>query len=525
MVKRDEAAGPVWPWWVLMLFASTWGYLETWHHARRTNESTLPLAPSHLLAWSSISLAVGVTILFLCWASRPGRRCVDRCLAAGLTGILTFQSWRVVTRIVDIVDQHAGRFGAIALGATLVGGVLVLAFRVADEPSLPWFFFILVSALVGPPLLGAAAHGISLVLHGVDSLNHAQAMTVATGPDKRDLFVVIVDGYGREDVLRDQFDIDSTSFHERLTASGFQVVGSATANYPHTWASLGSVLSLDYPIQPGPVPPDNSERFQRLLAGDNPLFATAHLLGYEIVQLDNSWTFSRCGEFVGRCVPSTWMTSLDYAVMSRTPLGNVFPELRVNPWVAGSIQQLSNLKDELAIESDVPRLVYAHALIPHPPFLAQDDCSTLHQSSLDGYESLETGDDLDTRVAGYAAQIGCVNRLVAEFGTALPESAVAIITADHGSQFRQQLRRPISTWEPADYLERYGIFLALHLPDGCGRPPEDISLVNATRLAVQCAFDSEYVPIQSRHFLVPHLENGAREVVEITSVIKDLHAR
>lgn len=520
IVRRDLAEeGPVlWPWWVLALAASTWSYLETWQNARRTVEPDLPLAISHFLAWSALSFLVGVTVAAACWLTRKGRQNLAGCGAIGLSAVLLFQSWRGVEAIYEQMGAAVGRYPALIACAALILALLILAFRVADEPSLPWVFFILVAALAGPPLLSAAGYGATLV-GDADRAPPAEVAEINAGSDRKDLFVVILDGYAREDVLRDRFDIDISEFIRVLEASDFDVIDSATANYPHTWASIGSLLSLDYPIAPGPIEAGTGEDFREVLAGENTLFRSAASLGYQIVQLDNSWTFAGCGEVVDDCVPGLWMTSLDHAVMQRTPVGHLFPTLRVSPWVRGSIRQLENLASVASDQAASPRLIYAHVLIPHPPFQTREDCSTFYQSSLDGYASTSVDGGRDSRVAAYSAQISCVNSLVSDFVSALPESAVAIITADHGSDFRGQTKRPPSDWSDDDFLERFAVFTALQLPNRCEQPAETFSVVNAIRLATHCAFDSEFLPLDDRSFIVPELA-GEREVIEVTEIIR-----
>ena len=167
-----------------------------------------------------------------------------------------------------------------------------------------------------------------------------------------------------------------------------------------------------------------------------------------------------------------------------------------------------------------PQLVYAHALIPHAPFQAHPDCTTYYDRRLLGYTSRSEG-DTQARIDAYGDQIDCVGTLLTEFAEAVPEDSVVIITGDHGSQFLGSPSRPIDAWDHDSYMERYGIFLAVHLPDRCGSMKDDTALVNAIRLATACAMGADLEPLDDRKFAFPRTEEG-HTVVEITDLVTTL---
>ena len=61
-----------------------------------------------------------------------------------------------------------------------------------------------------------------------------------------DIYLIIVDGYGRADFLKDNYGYDNTQFVEYLKEQGFYVADQATSNYPITELSISSMLNMQY---------------------------------------------------------------------------------------------------------------------------------------------------------------------------------------------------------------------------------------------------------------------------------------
>lgn len=61
-----------------------------------------------------------------------------------------------------------------------------------------------------------------------------------------DIYYIILDAYGRSDVLKDFYKYDNEPFLEWLSQKGFYVVGKSRTNYVHTYLSLASSLNYCY---------------------------------------------------------------------------------------------------------------------------------------------------------------------------------------------------------------------------------------------------------------------------------------
>lgn len=61
-----------------------------------------------------------------------------------------------------------------------------------------------------------------------------------------DVYVIIMDAYERDDVLRELHGYDNSPFLQALEQMGFYVACGSLSNYRHTELSLSSLLNMDY---------------------------------------------------------------------------------------------------------------------------------------------------------------------------------------------------------------------------------------------------------------------------------------
>ena len=64
--------------------------------------------------------------------------------------------------------------------------------------------------------------------------------------NRPDIYYIILDGYAREDTLRDLYDFDNTDFINSLNALGFVVANKSISNYATTELSIASTLNMQY---------------------------------------------------------------------------------------------------------------------------------------------------------------------------------------------------------------------------------------------------------------------------------------
>ena len=64
--------------------------------------------------------------------------------------------------------------------------------------------------------------------------------------DKPNVYFFILDAYARSDILKKNFSHDSADFLSKLEKNRFSIVKNSFSNYPLTYLSVASTLSMDY---------------------------------------------------------------------------------------------------------------------------------------------------------------------------------------------------------------------------------------------------------------------------------------
>lgn len=421
---------------------------------------------------------------------------------AAITVAMVFH-WPALTYVGRVVARVA-RFGLLAdIVPVLLAVVgIALAVRVGGERQF--------AALFGSIALVAVA--ILTIVAMPTWVRGSPAERGVATPGAPDVVMLVLDGYVRSDVLAEDFAYDNTAFEQALTSRGFEIPDSATANYSQTYASLASILQLDYIIDEGPIDEVELDAMRQGLAGQASLLETFRAAGYEIAYAENSWAGSYCGFNVDIC----WRIGLPERVLwnlaQASVLAPLVSELRAHPFNTVSVSHLQSLPELVAADRNptVPRLTIAHVILPHPPFLLNGRCERLPASS---ERSLFPWDDsTQNRRAYYGEQLTCTNRLVMEAVDQLladrPETVI-MITGDHGSDTPITESRPTDEWPSEWIAERLKIFSAYRAPGCAADWYETITPVNGVRLITNCVLASDLPILEDRSLMLPRRYEGA----------------
>ncbi|MCP3976740.1 MAG: LTA synthase family protein [bacterium] len=399
---------------------------------------------------------------------------------------MTFQ-WPAFTRAGEAFSDELG----IAIVADLVPvalgvGLLWIAARLGDE--LPFALIAGVALSIVVAVLGAIS--FSLVAPASDS------NTPRVAPDAApDVLFVVVDAYARADWLDQEFGFDNREFLVQLESRGFAIASAATPNYGYTYASVSTMLNLDYVFEPGVVSDAERTQMRAALTGATgllPLFAAA---GYETAYIENAWGGSQCGSAIDWCIRDGIGERALWNLGQMTILAPVIKALRPDPFNALSVSRLEGLGD--AVTSPAaggrPRFTFAHFLLPHTPTLLNADCTRRDRSDITRWGG-ERGPLLAARRDGYVQQTICVNRLLVEaLDTFLAEhpDGIVLITGDHGPGSTLDPNLPLENLAADTIEERMKTLSAYRMPGCEGSFRQDLTPVNGARLIANCALASD----------------------------------
>jgi hypothetical protein len=328
-----------------------------------------------------------------------------------------------------------------------------------------------------------------------------------------DVYFVILDGYGRGDVLEQVYGFSNDVFIEELARRGFQVPERSHANYSSTASSVSSTLAMEYLVDPGTTPDYRFvQALHDVIGGANPVVRTLTNSGYHYSHIEGGWDGARCGPNVDTCYRASFLDEAMWTLVGRTPVAPIAENWFGHAFALNGLRSLEGLAEEAATERSAPRFVFGHVLLPHPPITVDASCTVRPEPQPGGpavgARFLIGTPELDGRRAGYVEQVECVNDEILRFLDELDDDAVVFITGDHGPDSFGQMKLAPDDWTEADIRERLAVLSAYRLPSGCSSSvAEDQDLINGMRIVLGCLVEDE-LPAQPVHSYIFPLADG-----------------
>ncbi len=334
----------------------------------------------------------------------------------------------------------------------------------------------------------------------------AAAVSGDAGPG-RDIYFLVFDRYGSASSLELQYEIDDRPFLDRLRGRGFEVVTDSHANYVKTSLSLAATLNLDYLDElvaaQDPASDDHGPVFERI--SDHAVGRFLRERGYRYVHVGSNYGPTKTSRIADRNLPPGGPSDFIASLYDTSALPAMARRLRIGPidtmrerHYKVALFQLDTL-DDVADEAG-PSFVFAHLLMPHPPYtFARDGSFVTDEADVGRRQALAYGEQLtylQTRIEAL------IDRLLARPEAERP---IIILSADEGPYPRTYARNTVGyDWATAstDELEiKFGILNAMYLP-GEGSPDlsPTLSAVNTFRLIFGRYFEADLPLLPDRSF-------------------------
>jgi hypothetical protein len=314
-----------------------------------------------------------------------------------------------------------------------------------------------------------------------------ESMAPVPTKHRNNVYYFILDGYTRNDFLKEYFGFDNKEFSQNLIEAGFYHAGKANANYETTEYSVPSLLGMDYIVKSdGKI--EDWEKLDRKFKNifylrsiqDARVFSEFQKRGYELIYahaygrpvetlkfpiVGSKEAYSAEAMELVNLTPVSYFINSFGAKMSHRVLQNPVAVLNQAP------------------KLDVPFFFFIHLYSPHSPYNQNADCSPRYDYSFN-----INPDDLDYVTKGtvdlYLDQIRCLNRNMAlAIARILDQDPKAIIgiQSDHG--WPSPLPKSVKTKDGVERKIRYGIQNWIRIP-GVNKKwlYESLSPVNMFRL-------------------------------------------
>lgn len=175
------------------------------------------------------------------------------------------------------------------------------------------------------------------------------------------VYLIILDGYGRADNLLNLYGHDNTAFTEDLRSKGFYVAQDSRSNYSHTVLALPSMLNFSHLKDPALDPHGEGNENWTEMTRSSRAAALFKEMGYRVVSFNGS------KEIAGADLYMLPREERGFHDSMMTSLGTVLPSAER----ARDRERIRFVFDNLpsTAELEGPLFVYAHVMAPHPPFV------------------------------------------------------------------------------------------------------------------------------------------------------------
>src|SRR6266498_1184243 len=324
-------------------------------------------------------LMAGVLLLISFWIYRDWRQSG---LVSSIILVLFYSYGYVYNLLTGInIDGHAlfqHRF-LIPLWLGLAILMVWWVSRGAKDFSLATYILNLVSLfLLIFPLAELTNYFVQRKISDASFERDTPALNLKIRSETPDIYYIILDGYGRADVLK-KYGYDNSDFLNSLRGSGFFVADCAQSNYAQTQMSLASSLNFNYisALSDRFVPGSKDRTGLNTLIQHSTVRKSLEKAGYKTIGFATGF-------------PMTELTDADYFLSPPRSWKELseFESLLVKTTLAGLAQDnnsldMSNSNPELFRERTLftldkldklssikgPKFVFVHLVIPHPPFV------------------------------------------------------------------------------------------------------------------------------------------------------------
>lgn len=259
-----------------------------------------------------------------------------------------------------------------------------------------------------------------------------------------DVYFIVLDGYGRQDLLANRYYYDNTEFIDFLKEKGFYVADCSRSNYNHTWFSIASTLNMNYIQNLGG---ENERARPTELIKHSRLRSSLAELGYKMVSFETGYDFTDITDAdVYIHTGQSWALQETFSA----PV-NSFELMYLSTTLATAALEMRGISEDQidqAVKRDRmeftytqlaqvpriqgPKLVYAHINTTHPPFVyLRDEQQRSAEEAQDArIPTLGTQTRLyrDAIITSDEKMEGVISSILAESAT----PPIIVLEGDHG---------------------------------------------------------------------------------------------
>jgi hypothetical protein len=315
---------------------------------------------------------------------------------------------------------------------------------------------------------------------------------------KPDIYYIILDGYGRQDVLQNHYNFDNSRFLGFLQTNNFQISTRSYSNYSWTVLSLASSLNMQYlnQLEDSSTRQPNDMRRSFRMIRDSEVSRFLRLKGYRFIHLNSTWGGTMVNPFADvelSCGNGLFQNEYYRVLMQGSWLKAFERPLNVD-LAKCHLHNFSTLEDLPRIAG--PKFIFAHFILPHHPYLFDQEGTLLRSATISDQFEFQKG--LWGEKDRYLDQLKFVNRkmegVVRNILAKSEKPPIIVIQSDHGPA--------LDELNSDEFLNvRFGILAAFHLPHVYRLTHQSITPVNIFRHIFNTYFDANLAVLPNQHYI------------------------
>ncbi len=211
------------------------------------------------------------------------------------------------------------------------------------------------------------------------------AAIAASSTTDPDIYMLLLDGHARADVLAEVFGRDGSAFVDTLEQDGYEVAPRSRSNYTQTAPTLMSMLAQQ-PLQDMPAvarllegdEPETPGAVVGAMVNDNPTWSFLRGRGYQIDSISSGFEQVSVRS-ADRYLDTGQLNEYEIAVLKRGLVGRILDRVAPDAVSAQQRDRIRGIFDAFATAptwiGSGPQFVFAHVPSPHPPWVFHADGS------------------------------------------------------------------------------------------------------------------------------------------------------
>ncbi len=374
--------------------------------------------------------------------------------------------------VLSVSFGHHILLGTLWIAITLAVIIGIISKKLQfNKKSSMFFTLILLGLLVMP--VSVTIHGINTYsqpittdeeIHSLERKSQEdwlakemQSVNISQELSLPDIYYIVPDMFARSDAILNETGYDNSSFLQALEEKGFYIASCSRSNYASTQLSLTSAFNFNYLDQ---IQNGFTDRSELVVPMRNSLLrATLESQGYTIITFDNGFGLPEIPDadiiiepekpplflqafnpFENLIIRGSFLRVLydvDLGLISDLYDRIFFPyhaHVSAQKYILDQLPQLNTVEG--------PKFIYAHLMIPHPPYLFREDGS-IETDSRFYREALGQPVNEELYLEGYRRQVIFLEQPLLDVVDQILQNSevepIIIIQGDHGIRDENRL--------------------------------------------------------------------------------------